>query len=380
MVAWQLLASLGLSVFAKQSNFDDRCSAEIGEAMPGVASPCRAASGGDTGFALLQHLQVRHDHQSTKEAMQRHRFPYEFVFFSHLPKVGGSSMRIALKELCRSREQKLQLCYNDLSCTSPINHYFFQADEELVPFASPRVYPDIRTWGTDQIVYGHGLRAGFERLWGLDKSERYAHVIVMREPANLLVSVWAHQTREPSLPNFGRSLNEWIERGKAEAFVDYYLSFFLDMDLKDDPWDPDVPAAFELSSGVSLLKDMPDWRDSLRNAVTNKNSIILFQDYWPSSLDRLAYFLQLSEEEKNSMLWKLNNGEKENTTPGNPEVLISKGNMARLMRAIEPLQFLYQLVRERNNLSFATPKAFMQEFPGKVTSEGHVIINMTMIE
>jgi len=355
MVILQVLAFLLLlgAPTAGAHQLDDHCSAS-GTVSSSTASLLQRAPPSRT---TVTSSQVQRVSRAKTRAIQRTNarlpFPFELVLFPHLPKVGGTSMRGALVELCRARGQKLQVCYNDLRCTDKMANGNLTEHNVSVLRTNHFDYDAVMTWGLNnvsfsdnQIVYGHGVRAGFERTWGLAQNfATHAHIAVLREPLPLLLSAWADQSRDHRFPNYNLTLDQWISRGKAEAFVDYYLSFFVDIEVPD-PWDPQRPAAFEPSNGVPILASTPHWKELLTAAVEAPNSLMLLQDNWESSLDRLAKFLHLIPVERDLMLHAL--GKAENSSPA-VEVCLQKDNLARLIKAAEPLQFLYNKIRDMDH-------------------------------
>lgn len=337
MVTLQVLAALLLlDTGALCTPVDYRCNLSASQVS-------RATDASGASF-----LQRSHKARKTKSTHAQIRFPFELVLFPHLPKVGGSTMRGALRDLCRARGQKLQFCYNDIRCTDENA----LAWEELALTANQSDHdPYYTPWGlhnvsdaANQIVYGHGVRAGFERAWGLDNSTTRARIAVLREPVSLLLSAWAHQNRQSSYPNYNLTLDQWISAGKAEAFVDYYASFFLVDFEAPDPWDPRNPAAFEVSSGSPILTNNPAWRHQLADALDAPNILVLLQDDWEWSMDQLAHFLHLVPTERDRMLSILQ-GNVTNLAPG-VDIHLRKDNFARLTKAVEPLQFIYNRVRD----------------------------------
>lgn len=308
-------------------------------------------------ISFLQHAQRRHaagDHlPSLPDAKQR--FPFDLVLWSHLPKTGGTTMRHALAQLCTNRGQKLQVCYPDLNCTGHSGLAFQYGPKPEMPGEDgiilwrQNLVEEKPNLG-DQIVYGHGVQAGFEHAWVSGQALSHARVFVLREPTSWLISTWSHQNRHDWMPNYNMSLDTWIQQGKAEAFVDFYASFFIDIEVPN-PWE--TPSAFQPSSGIPVLASRPDWRQLLADAVQNPNSLMMFQDSWNISLDRLGEFLQLTSSEHDHLSSAVSITENKAPQRAPVEVSLKKDNRDRLAKAIEPLQYLYNEVAQNYDVPIA---------------------------
>merc|ERR1719326_1663968 len=131
----------------------------------------------------------------------------------------------------------------------------------------------------------------------------------------MLVSAWAHQNRHWWMPNYNKSLDEWVQGGKAEAFVDYYSSFFIDFEAPD-PWSSGEESAFADIQGP-WIKDPGTsriqasnitWKEQFTAAVNAGNNLVLLQEFPEQSLAELAKFLQLTPEELEIMKANITEG------------------------------------------------------------------------
>lgn len=260
------------------------------------------------------------------------RFPFDIILFAHIPKTGGTAMRPALNALSQARGQQLQVCYNDLHCSAPVNDELTSI-EGTTRFASHDPHP------TSQIVFGHGLKAKFQHTWGLDNAH-VAHIRVFREPVLLLLSAWHHQAREPAWQNFNMTIDEWIEQGKAEAFADFFLSYFVEMDV-EDPWDQWMRAD-RPSSGIQASNMNQYWKDKVDAAIGSGDSLVLKHGDWSKGMGRLRTFLNLTNSEHNA-LFKASQRQR-NVDPRKTklsEYLVKESNYHRLRKSTELLSYMY---------------------------------------
>lgn len=276
------------------------------------------------------------------------RFPFDLVFFQHIPKSGGTAMRDAVQFLCESRGQALMVCYNNISCINTTTWYGMRVAVAApilgtVPWTPPNVNVE------NQVVYGHGLLAGFEEHWGLIPSSRNAWIRVVREPVPLLISLWSFTQRVlKPLDKRGHSisLDEWIYNGNAEACADGYMAYFVDL------------RSVTLEIGSDCHSDLPptgkhpiikrDDNISLLTAAVQSlqapNSLSLLHGR-AASLDRLSAFLDLSQEERAGMSGILS-AVKNGSPP--EELRVQRHNLDRLVLAAEPLQFIFDEVSRMN--------------------------------
>lgn len=273
-------------------------------------------------------------------------------------------MREALKALCNSRGQNLMVCYNNITCADPVIEEL-AASDGIIPFNADSLQ-QMNVTG-NQVVYGHGVQADFERHWLFGNAQSRARIAVLREPLSLLVSMWKHTSRAEVehgvSPYHNWSLNQWIEAGLAENFVDYYVRFFLDLDKEVPgfschalpPHDAHPPLAGTQTSGHACFVSSPNWKDRLRATVLDPNVLVLIQEDWDTSLNRLTSFLQLDPAEHNLIEGVLQHIE--NKAP-DVEVVLSEANLVRLQSVVEPLQFLYMEVSK-----LAEPASFREVGP-----------------
>lgn len=241
----------------------------------------------------------------------------------------------AVQILCQSRGQSLVICYNHMDCDN--NGHQLNRSVNL-GLGTPIPWQSANT-EENQIVYGHGLGAGFEKFWGLSSSPRHAWIRVLRDPVSTLISLWSFKQR---VKFTNLTLNEWVDSGNAEACIDMYFAYLVDLGGLDPSgchWTNAKPNAKQIVKiqDASMLNAAAD-------ALVASNSLVLMHGMTEFNLHRLSTFLELSPEEVELMSDSLSSPT--NSAPPQ-ELSLLKSNLERLESAAEPLQFVLDEVRRR---------------------------------
>jgi hypothetical protein len=194
------------------------------------------------------------------------RFDASCVFFAHVPKTGGTTMRRVLTTLSHARSQKLEVCYNSIECDAPINEDLARRD--------PNIAADVLDdkCRNNQIVYGHMIIPEFAEYHAMPTTHA-VWVAMIREPMAWAVSMYKEFY---GTKRYEGSFEQWVQDGRHKNNM---YNYFLDPHHITE----------------SIEKRAWDWLKSRR-------VLTLFTEDYVNCVRELARFLGATSAEESAMV------------------------------------------------------------------------------
>lgn len=229
------------------------------------------------------------------------RFNFSCALFRHEGKTGGTTIAAVLSVLVGSRDQKLELCYgHGFTCDGSSK---FQAGfpNRVSDFPLDRCRKN-------QIVYGHGITAGFAEYWHLPDTS-LLWIAMFREPLEWVKSKYkqrvTHNTR-----GFNMTFDTCVQSGRC--YFHYYKR--------------------TLPYPINERRE-GDQVDILERWMRQPNVLVLVTEYFDASIHKLATFLGASTSEESNMIAAAR--EPKNVKPSNEhDMYLSEQSLQSLMKGL----------------------------------------------
>eukprot|EP00038_Savillea_parva_P013552 m.211456 g.211456 ORF g.211456 m.211456 type:complete len:338 (-) comp25508_c0_seq1:135-1148(-) len=284
----------------------------------------------------------------SKSSLQRYSPEEATLLWVHVPKCGGTALARVAHAAATHHNVSIAWCYNshgNPACSQPKGTLAFAQDLRAASYGS--FLPEARSEAANaqgqapsdtvrgrrapEMVFGHGVRVGAARRWGLPR--RHVYVVMVRHPLDRVFSAYGQTQRDKHSVNHGKSLRDFVDAciADSERIPGGNLEFFLtDTDPQDE------------SNTSTVTPSISERFETAAAALQSPNTIVLLHERWEESLQLLGKFGVLPSVARESSRKK--HRHRHNKSPLAAATLpLQYGDVAALRKCIHLESRLYEV-------------------------------------